>query len=126
MSGMHLLGPAYSTTNTRKRKAKKKTARQLQAEKEHQAFLKKHGVDDASLKNKLYQNGKRKSVNDIPTYDYQSRQTSDQIAGNGTAKDRKKYTGNEIAGIALNHKSNYEPIRKDNMQAAIDSANMRR
>ena len=37
-----------------------------------------------------------------------------------------KYTGNEIAGIVVTHKSNLMPVRKDNKQAAVDAANMRR
>jgi hypothetical protein len=52
--------------------------------------------------------------------------TSDTIPGNGVAKDRKVYTGNEIAGIATMHKSNAVPVRKDNKQAMIDISNMRR
>jgi hypothetical protein len=52
--------------------------------------------------------------------------TSDAIPGNGVAKDRKVYTGNEIAGIATMHKSNAVPVRKDNKQSIIDIANMRR
>jgi hypothetical protein len=66
-------------------------------------------------------------VNEIP--DYRSTNpipTSDQIPTKGKAKDRLKYSGNELAGVALVHKSNYEPIRKDNKQAAIDSAHQRR
>jgi hypothetical protein len=66
-------------------------------------------------------------VNEIP--DYRSANTiptSDKIPARGKAKDRLKYSGNELAGVALVHKSNYEPIRKDNKQAPIDSANMRR
>lgn len=52
--------------------------------------------------------------------------TSDSIPGNGSRRDSQRYTGTEIAGIALNHKQNYEPIRRDNLQAAKDSAQMRR
>ena len=52
--------------------------------------------------------------------------TSDKIPDNGSKRETMRYTGNEIAGVALNHKQNYEPIRRDNPQAAIDSAQMRR
>jgi len=41
-------------------------------------------------------------------------------------KDRLVYDGSELLGITLNHKSGYEPVRKDNRQAAIDSSQMRR
>jgi hypothetical protein len=52
--------------------------------------------------------------------------TSDKIPGNGSKREANQYTGTEIAGIALNHKQNYEPIRRDNLKAAVDSAQMRR
>jgi len=45
---------------------------------------------------------------------------------NGVLKETTKYTGNEIAGIVVTHKSNLMPIRKDNKQGIIDAANMRR
>ena len=48
------------------------------------------------------------------------------MSSNGTKKEAVKYTGNEIAGIVVTHKSNLMPVRKDNKQAAVDAANMRR
>ena len=44
MSGMHLLPVYYSTTNTLKRKQKKKSASVLEAERQHAKFLKKMGI----------------------------------------------------------------------------------
>lgn len=52
--------------------------------------------------------------------------TSDSIPGNGNKKDIKVYTGNEIGGIAVMHKSNLVPIRKDNKEGFVDVAQMRR
>lgn len=52
--------------------------------------------------------------------------TSDAIPANGARRHQPQYTGSELAGVALLHKQAYEPIRKDNPQAAIDSARMRR
>jgi hypothetical protein len=52
--------------------------------------------------------------------------TSDVIPGNGNKKEVKVYTGTEIGGIAVMHKSNLIPIRKDNKEAFIDVAQMRR
>ena len=69
---------------------------------------------------------KARNTNSIPDYNTGPRMTSDKVAGHGVAKERKIYTGNEIAGIVVTHKSNLMPIRKDNKQAAIDAANMRR
>ena len=45
---MHLLPVYYSTTNTRKRKQKKKTASVLEAERQHAKFLKKMGIGSRS------------------------------------------------------------------------------
>ena len=45
---MHMLPVYYTTTNTRKRKAKKKTKGQLAAEREHEKFLKKMGIGSRS------------------------------------------------------------------------------
>lgn len=122
MTGMSLVR-GLTTTSTRKRKSKKKTPRQLQAEAEHEQFLKKMGVG----KNKLPTNakGERIGIYDIPDYSTR-RVTSDQIPANAPSKERVQYTGNEIMGITLNHKSNYEPVRRDNKRAAVDSAQMRR
>lgn len=55
-----------------------------------------------------------------------NRVTSDTIPGNGNKKETKVYTGNEIGGIAVMHKSNLVPIRKDNKDGFIDVAQMRR
>ena len=67
-------------------------------------------------------------VNDIPDYKVRSTlpKTSDVIPGKTPKKTENVYSGNEIMGIAVMHKSNLVPIRKDNKQAAIDSAQMRR
>ena len=87
-----------------------------QRQAEHEAFLAKMGV-------KGTKQDYRYSKPDLSTG---PRMTSDKIAGNGTRKDSQKYTGDEIAGIVTTHKSNLMPIRKDNKQAAVDAANMRR
>ena len=71
----------------------------------------------------------RKSVVSMPDLSVQSSnmvKTSDTICPNGSAKEQTKYTGNEIAGIVVTHKSNLMPIRKDNKKAAVDAAQMRR
>lgn len=112
---MHLIGP-YMTTTVYKRKQKKSKSKSLaQAHKDHEAWLKKMGVTGDS-KGYRY---------DIPDYKTE-RVTSDKIAGNGIAKEKMKYTGTEIAGIVTTHKSNLMPVRRDNKQAAVDAATMRR
>lgn len=67
------------------------------------------------------------SVNEIPNYRTDNyRITSNAIPGNGSKKDQKVYSGTEISGVVTTHKSNLMPVRRDNPQAAIDAAQMRR
>jgi hypothetical protein len=114
---MHLVR-GMTSLNTKKRKTRNKSKSLAKARLEHEQFLKSVGYKG---------NGKAHRSN-IPDYkvDNNLPPTSDVICSNGTAKDRKIYTGNEIAGIVTTHKSNLMPVRKDNKQAAIDAANMRR
>jgi len=87
------------------------------AQQEHEEFLKSIGIT-----------GKKSEYRaEIPNYKVErSVPTSDVICGNGTKKETQQYTGDEIAGIVVTHKSNLMPVRKDNKQAAVDAANMRR
>jgi len=111
---MHLVR-GMSSLNTKRRKTNRKPGWQA-TQLRHEEFLKSMGVT-----------GKKSDYRiERPDLSTGPRMTSDQIPGNGTKKDQAKYTGDEIAGIALNHKQNYEPVRRDNKQAAIDSAQMRR
>lgn len=125
---MHLVGPYMTTTKYNSKRRTSNNKKLLAAQAEHTAWLKKRGIDDASLEKRAVKNknGRREGINDIPDYNCGPRVTSDKVAGHGPAKERKIYTGNEIAGIATMHKSNAVPIRKDNKQAAIDVASMRR
>lgn len=124
---MHLVGPALTTTNYNKKKKKVTNKRLAEAQERHNEWLKKRGLDDKSLAEKLQKDkrGRRKGIYDIPDYSVK-RVTSDSIPDSGVAREQLKYTGDEIMGITLNHKSNFEPVRRDNRQAAIDSARMRR
>lgn len=87
-----------------------------QRQEEHEAYLRSLGVT-----------GKKSDYRyEIPDYKTSPRVTSDKVAGNGTKKESMRYTGDEIMGIVDTHKSNAMPIRKDNKQAAVDAAQMRR
>lgn len=124
---MHLVGPYMTTTKYNRKKKTGNNKRLQQAQAEHEAWLESMGVGKKQLEEKLYDKyGKRKSVNNIPDYNTGPRMTSDRVAGHGAAKERLQYTGDEIAGIVVTHKSNLMPVRKDNKQAAIDAATMRR
>ena len=113
---MHLVGPYMTTTKYNRKLKKSKSKRLAQAEAEHEKFLAKMGVGKT----------KAQHSNEIPDYNTGPRVTSDRIAGNGTAKERMQYTGDEIAGIVTTHKSNLMPVRKDNKKAFVDAAQMRR
>lgn len=111
---MHLVR-GMSSLNTRKRKMNRKPGWKQRVE-EHEEYLKKLGVTGQKSDYRY----------DMPDYSTGPRMTSDRIAGNGSKKETMKYTGNEIAGIVTTHKSNLMPVRKDNKQAAVDAAQMRR
>ena len=123
---MSLVGPYLTTTKYNRKQKPSKNKRLAAKQAEHEAWLESMGVGKKQLEEKLYVNGKRISVNNIPDYNTGPRVTSDRVAGHGAAKERLQYTGDEIAGIVVTHKSNLMPIRKDNKQAAIDAATMRR
>ena len=97
-----------------KSKVKKKPGWK-EREAEHQAFLLRMGVKGTKQD---YRHERPKFVVD--------RAKLSNTIDNGTLKETNKYTGNEIAGIVVTHKSNLMPIRKDNKQGMIDAANMRR
>ena len=94
-------------------------AERLEArKKEMESFLKRVGYTGSAPKT---------PVNEIPNYKTENyRVTSNTIPGNGSKKKELFYSGDEILGICQLHKSNAVPIRKDNPQAAIDAAQMRR
>lgn len=121
---MHLVGPYMTTTKYNRKKKASNNKRLVQAQADHDAWLKSMGVGKTELPTNA--KGERLGIYEIPNYKTGPRMTSDRVAGNGPARESNKYTGTEIMGITLNHKSNYEPVRRDNRQAAIDSAQMRR
>ena len=116
--------PAYfTTTNSKKRKVKRKPGWQ-QREAEHKAWLKKMGVDpDAKPK-------KREFVAYTPEPVYR-RETPEVPSANSVPcgfapkKESQKYTGDLIIGIGQMHKSNAVPIMRGTDQAE-QIAKMRR
>lgn len=112
---MPLLPAYYTTTSTKKRKPNKKNSK---AQEEHNAWLRSMGI--GAPKKRV------KTKWDAPRLSTEQNVTSDSIPGNGSKKKQNQYTGDEIMGVALHHKSNYVPVRKDNKAAAVESAQMRR
>lgn len=112
---MALLPAYYTTSKNKKSKPNKKNAK---AQEEHNAWLRSMGIGAPK---------KRKNTKwDAPRLSTEKNVTSDSIPGNGSRRKTNQYTGDELMGIALQHKSNYVPVRKDNKEAAIESAQMRR
>ena len=111
----------YTTTNTRKRKAGKKTQSQLAAERDHEKFLKKMGIGSRSSvgleqrSSKPWVTGSSPVESAKPTVMYDSSMSK---------KEEKVYTGTEIIGIAQMHKSNAVPVRGKKQAAEV--ATMRR
>jgi hypothetical protein len=124
---MHLVGPHMTTTRYNSKKKASNNKRLAAATAEHKAWLASMGITDKPQTQPQKKNSKaaKISIREIPDYSVK-RVTSDAIPGNGVARERPVYSGQEIMGITLNHKSNFEPVRRDNRQAAIESARMRR
>lgn len=112
---MHMIRGVQVHGNSHK-KRKNKSKRLLAAEAEHEEFLARVG----------YTGRKKDFRYELPNYKTGPRMTSDRVAGNGSKRESMQYTGNEIAGIVVTHKSNLMPVRKDNKKAMIDAAQMRR
>lgn len=120
---MHLVR-GMTSLNQKRRKNQKKTQRQLAAEAEHEAYLKRLGVGKVVLP--VDKKGRRLGINPLPDLSTGSRITSDAIPRNGNARRVNQYTGDELLGIATMHKSNAVPVRKDSKDAAKEIASMRR
>jgi hypothetical protein len=127
---MHMCGPALSLNGKKKGKFKyrnaeeAKKARELDAE--WKELLKRQGVEAEAKKRrralaaeplvyKLETPVGRTNTHHIP-----SRVT----AGHDTTPNVKVYTGTEIIGVTVLHKSCLQPVF--NQQQAIDAASMRR
>lgn len=135
---MHLLGPAFSTLNTSKRKKKisdsqfHKFAMELNA---YNKQMKKYGLKPKTLDEYIaYRQGKLKPQNkgavkdpltattfrrespNIPSYGAQ--------VGSIPARPEQKYTGTLIKGVATMHKSNAVPVINEEQMHEV--ARMRR
>lgn len=111
-------------TSLKKSKLKKKPGWR-QAQEDHDAWLRKHGVHPEQLRgkpkatdNSSYQPAK---VYRRETTQYPSR---DSGMGVATKPAQKVYTGTLIKGIATMHKSNAVPVISD--EQAIEISQMRR
>ena len=123
---MHLMGPYMTTTKYNSKKSnRKKTAKLLKAEAEHEKFLRKQGVHPEQLAAKK----KHKNLNSIPDYkaNKPDLELSNKIAGHGPARESNTYSGErQLLGIATMHKSNMVPVFADRKEDAKDISSMRR
>ena len=127
---MHLVGPYMTTTKySRKKSKKQKSAKQIATDIAHDKWLRSRGIAPDQLKAKLPTDakGNRKGIFSIPNYrEHQgSYRCSNNIVGSTAKKPEQQYTGNELAGIGMLHKSNMVPVRKDSNDAK-EIARMRR
>ena len=127
---MHLVGPYMTTTQySRKKKTKNKSAKQIATDVAHDKWLRARGIAPDQLKAKLPTNakGERKGIYSVP--DYTQHQgtigCSNNIVGSTAKRHENTYTGDELAGIGMLHKSNMVPVRKDSNDAK-EIARMRR
>lgn len=114
--------PAYYTTN-RMRKPKVSSA-STKAKQDHEEWLRRNGVHPEQLKSKkkVRVTSNSSNVSNVST----STKASELMAlgPTGLKKDEKVYTGKEIIGVAVLHKSCLQPVRTK--EAAADIAKMRR
>lgn len=121
---MHLLGPAYTTNNTRKRKSKVPVSKYAQDWVDYNKQMKKLGVKTKTYDEYVaYRQGKFKPVlrgTKMPEpykSDHRERYKSIDSGGMTFAKKPNEYTGTLIRGIATMHKSNAVPvINQDQME----------
>jgi hypothetical protein len=113
---MHLVGPYMTTTKYNSKSKKTKNKRLLAAQERHEKWMEEQGYNKVA----------KSPVNSIP--DYKSTKPSvplsNKVCSNGTAKERKEYTGTLVKGIATMHKSNAVPITTS--EQAIEVSAMRR
>ena len=123
---MHLLGPAYTTTNTKRRKTTNKgvTAKYAQDWVDYNKQMKRIGSTTKTFDEYVqYRQGNYKpKLRGTPLPDYQvSDHRQKYPSGDGIgvtfAKKPNEYTGTLIKGIATMHKSNAVPvINQDQME----------
>ena len=125
---MHLMGPYMTTTVYNRKNKSNKTKRQVQAEQEHEKYLRKMGVHPE-------QRAARKPIKGDKCY---GSTASSNLAGVGSSsakgisydpsmakREDKVYNGKrKLLGIATLHKSNMVPVF--DKESAIEIAKMRR
>lgn len=127
---MHLHHPALSTTGKKKGKFKwasaeaKRQAEELESNWKN--LLKRQGIESEEKKQKRGLNSKAYT---LPSYNHRGSDAPpipslNSGLSNAFKAPPKVYTGNEVVGISVMHKSCLQPVFSQ--EAAIDAAKMRR
>ena len=147
---MQLVGPYMTTTNYKKRKAKKLTPNKLEALqvewRQYNKTMRRKNMHDLQFQDfndyVAYTQGQykpnRTKEKEFKEYEatkpyvrnttqYPSLKTSDTIPGYAAKKETQTYSGErQLLGVATMHKSNMVPIFADNKEQAKEIAQMRR
>ena len=129
---MHLVGPALTMTGKRKGKIKFRNAEEARKHRDLESdwhdLQKRWGVDQEIKKRNRAMAAEplvyslNTPIGRTNTHHIKSLDTGH--SGPVSSKPAPKYTGSEILGITILHKSCLQPVF--NPQAAVDAANMRR
>jgi len=116
---MHLLGPAFTTISTKKKKTRgiTITAKFAQEFREYNAQMKRLGSKQKTMDEYItYRKGNFKpklrgvKLAKLEVSDHREKYPSGQGVGITFAKEPNKYTGTLIKGISTLHKSNAVPV----------------
>lgn len=118
---MSLLPAYYNSYGSGK---SKQSAAKSKAQTEHEAWLKSKGVHPDQIKSRSKPGGNRARVQFSVPVSKVSKPDLSGIGPTGFKAEEKKYTGREIMGVAVLHKSCMQPVRTK--EAAADIARMRR
>ena len=122
---MHLLPVYYTTTSTRKRRKKKTSKREAELLREHEKFLKKHGVSREQLAEKKANRSSTAEKISTTSFAPEKVSLSNNVAGIAAKREPNKHTGKrKLLGVATMHKSNMVPVWDED--SAIEIARMRR
>jgi len=124
---MHLEKPFITTTRYNGKRKGSNSAKLKVAKAEHEAWLASRGLSQQSLESRLSdKHGRRRGVAQLPDLKVRnSVPLSNKVDSSGFVKPNTQYTGTEIVGIGVMHKSNAVPILRGTTQAQ-EISSMRR
>ena len=130
---MHLLGPAFTTLSTKKKKTRgiTITAKFAQEFREHNDLMKRVGSKQKTVDEYItYRKGNFKpklrgvKLTKLQVSDHREKYPSGQGVGITFAKEPNQYTGTLIKGISTMHKSNAVPVISE--EEMLEHSQMRR